>query len=203
MADMAMPNTARLHSFDFKPLLEHMVTTALVSRDEGKRVLLATRISDRSDQHPIDIATADPFDTGWLNELEQLLRKPIKLVLCQPGDIDRYRDEFYTLSSSIKQASNRGGDQSGNLITNLEQLVELGRSGKLDAEDHHVVNIVDWLLQSAFEQRASDIHLEPRRDYGEIRLRIDGVLHPVYQVPPVLARRPLCIQPYVSSPPRK
>jgi general secretion pathway protein E len=69
---------------------------------------------------------------------------------------------------------------------NLEQMLELGRTGKLDANDRYVVNIVDWLLQYAFEQRASDIHLEPRRDNSDVRFRIDGVLHPVYQLPTVV-----------------
>ena len=141
--------------------------------------ILPLRVSDQS----IEIATADPFNTEWVSELEQLLRKSITLVLCRPDDIDRYLNEFYKLSSSIKKASIRGDEPEGALITNLEQLVELGRSGQLDAEDHHIINIVDWLLQYAFDQRASDIHLEPRRDNGEIRLRIDGVLHPVYQLP--------------------
>ena len=52
-----------------------------------------------------------------------------------------------------------------------------------DANDQHIVNIVDWLLQYAFEQRASDIHIEPRRDVGNVRFRIDGVLHSVYELP--------------------
>ncbi len=69
------------------------------------------------------------------------------------------------------------------MATNLEQLVELGRRGQLDANDHHIVSIVDWLLQYAFESRASDIHLEPRRDKSEVRFRIDGVMHLAYQVP--------------------
>jgi general secretion pathway protein E len=57
----------------------------------------------------------------------------------------------------------------------------------LDANDQHIVTIVDWLWQYAFEQRASDIHIEPRRDFGVVRFRIDGVLHQVYQIPmPVL-----------------
>jgi len=43
---------------------------------------------------------------------------------------------------------------------------------------------VDWLLQYAFEQRASDIHMEPRRDICHVRFRIDGVMHQVYQTPP-------------------
>jgi general secretion pathway protein E len=77
------------------------------------------------------------------------------------------------------------GDVS--LARNFEQLVELGQRGQIDANDSHVVHIVDWLWQYAFEQRASDIHVEPRRDVGLVRFRIDGVLHQVYTVPlPVL-----------------
>ena len=73
------------------------------------------------------------------------------------------------------------------LARNFEQLVELGQQGNLDANDSHVVHIVDWLWQYAFEQRASDIHVEPRRDVGLVRFRIDGVLHQVYAIPiPVL-----------------
>jgi general secretion pathway protein E len=65
----------------------------------------------------------------------------------------------------------------------LDQLIELGRSGKLDANDQGVVTIVDWLMSYAFEQRASDIHLEPKREMSAIRFRIDGVMHEVYQLP--------------------
>jgi general secretion pathway protein E len=73
------------------------------------------------------------------------------------------------------------------LARNFEQLVALGQQGQLDANDSHVVHIVDWLWQYAFEQRASDIHIEPRRDVGVVRFRIDGVLHQVYAIPiPVL-----------------
>jgi general secretion pathway protein E len=86
----------------------------------------------------------------------------------------------------VRDAQRRGGaGPSGN----FEQLVELGQGGRsLDANDRHIVTIVDWLWHYAFEQRASDIHLEPRRDTGAVRFRIDGVLHTVYQVPaPVMA----------------
>ncbi|MEM7376996.1 MAG: GspE/PulE family protein, partial [Pseudomonadota bacterium] len=68
-------------------------------------------------------------------------------------------------------------------VHNLEQLMELGRKGNLDANDRHVVSIVDWLLQYAFDQRASDIHMEPRRENLSVRFRIDGVLHSVYDMP--------------------
>jgi general secretion pathway protein E len=102
-------------------------------------------------------------------------------VFANPSDLSRYIVEFFSLASSVRDAQRAGG---GNATQNFEQLVELGRSGKnLDANDTHIVTIVDWLWEYAFEQRASDIHLEPRRDMGTIRFRIDGVLHHVYQVP--------------------
>ncbi|MFN3884705.1 MAG: GspE/PulE family protein [Rhodocyclaceae bacterium] len=133
------------------------------------------------------IATAEPFMRGWEEELKQILRKDIRLVISNPEDIARYQVEFYNLAKSVKGALARG-DVARPGISNFEQLVELGK-GKttLDANDQHIVLIVDWLWQYAFEQRASDIHIEPRRDMGVVRFRIDGVLHQVYQIPmPVL-----------------
>ncbi len=128
------------------------------------------------------IATAEPYVTDWEKELSRVLRQRISRVIANPLDISRYLVEFYSISRSIKQATVSSQNQISD-ITNLESLVELGRSGKLDANDQHVVNIVDWLLQYAFDQRASDIHLEPRREQSNIRFRIDGVLHLVYQIP--------------------
>jgi len=127
------------------------------------------------------VATAEPFLTDWVPELSQLLRCDIRRVVANPQDVTRYIAEFFSLAKSVRSAQKNG---AANHQNNFEQLVELGRSAKsLDANDQHVVTIVDWLLQYAFEQRASDIHLEPRRDFGAVRFRIDGVLHNVYQVP--------------------
>ena len=134
----------------------------------------------------VTIATAEPFVRDWEQEISHVSKKQIKRVFANPADISRYVVEFYSLARSVSHAVDEtGGDQLGG-ISNLEQLVELGRAGKLDANDQHVVTVVDWLLQYAFEQRASDIHLEPRRDQGRIRFRIDGVLHLVYQLPPTV-----------------
>lgn len=127
-------------------------------------------------------ATAKPQTTKWHNELEQLLNREVSFVFANPKDIDRFRSEFYALAQSISKS--KSTESQTDIRSNFDQLVELGRTGQLDAEHHHVIQIVDWLLQYAFEQRASDIHLEPRQERGEIRFRIDGVLQPVYQVPP-------------------
>ncbi|MBH9578259.1 GspE/PulE family protein [Inhella proteolytica] len=129
----------------------------------------------------ITIATSEPFDVAWVPQIESHSRKTVKLVVANPQDISRFTTEFFTLAKSVRAAT-KTGEVAG--LASFEQLVELGKSNKqLDANDQGVVQVVDWLWQYAFDQRASDIHLEPRREIGLIRFRIDGVLHTVYQLP--------------------
>ena len=129
----------------------------------------------------VTVATSEPFDAAWVPEIEAHTRKRIRLVLANPEDIARYTTEFFALARSVRSAQKTGEVA---VLSSFEQLVELGKTNKqLDANDQGVVQVVDWLWQYAFDQRASDIHLEPRRDMGAIRFRIDGVLHTVYQVP--------------------
>ena len=129
------------------------------------------------------LATSEPYLTDWIEQIRQIVKRDIVRVVANPRDIERYRAEFFGVSNSIKGAAEGPDESRFGGLRNLEALVELGNSGTLDANDSHVVHIVDWLLQYAFDQRASDIHVEPRRDLGNIRFRIDGVLHQVYQVP--------------------
>jgi general secretion pathway protein E len=126
------------------------------------------------------VATAEPFMTDWVAELARQSRRSVRRVVASPQEVHRYTAEFFALAKSVR-AANKTGSNSG---ASFEQLVELGKTSKqLDANDQGVVQVVDWLWQYAFDQRASDIHLEPRREQGVIRFRIDGVLHPVYQMP--------------------
>ncbi|HEV2331951.1 MAG TPA: ATPase, T2SS/T4P/T4SS family, partial [Gammaproteobacteria bacterium] len=132
----------------------------------------------------ITFASAEPYEYEWEREISQVQKKKINRVFANPEDIARYLVEFYSISRSVLGAEKQNeGMPAGGGIQNLEQLVELGKSGKLDVNDQHVVSIVEWLLQYAFDQRASDIHVEPRREQGIIRFRIDGVMQQVYQLP--------------------
>jgi len=127
------------------------------------------------------VATAEPFLTDWIDEVQRQSRRSVRRVLANPQEIHRYTAEFFALAKSVRAAQKAGGNAGA---ASFEQLVELGRSNRqLDANDQGVVQVVDWLWQYAFDQRASDIHLEPRREQGVIRFRIDGMLHPVYQMP--------------------
>lgn len=128
------------------------------------------------------IASAQPFSNDWENDLKHVLKKEIRRVVADPSDLRRFTVEFYELAKSVNKAG-VDSDQSG-YTQNFEQMLELGGNNtNPDANDQHIVNIVDWLLQYAYDQRASDIHLEPRREIVNMRFRIDGVLHPVYEFP--------------------
>ena len=126
------------------------------------------------------VATANPESQQWVSSLEQTTNKRVKRVVAFPEEIRRYRVEFYSLARSMAGA---GKDDRNAHLSNFEQLLDIGKERETSADETHIINIVDWLLQYAFEQRASDIHLEPRRDIGRVRFRVDGVLHTVYEMP--------------------
>jgi general secretion pathway protein E len=171
-----------LHIDPFK--IDFGAVTKLMSTAYAQRYrILPVGVTARE----VTIATCEPFVRDWEESLKQILRLDIKRVIANPLDIQNYIVEFFNLAKSVKGATEK--DQGAySSIANFEQLVQLGKSGKLDANDQHVIHICDWLFNYAFDQRASDIHLEPRREAGNVRFRIDGVLHTVYQIPtPVMA----------------
>ncbi len=155
-------------------------TTSIVSQAYAAKLKILPVEVNETD---LTIATCEPFITAWETELERIVKLKIKRVFINPRDLERYLIEFYGISKSIIGATNQKKDEPIALIQNFEQLVKMGKSGEPDANDQHIVSIVDWLLQFAFEQRASDIHLEPRREKGRIRFRIDSVLHIVHELP--------------------
>ena len=197
-----LASVAMSRAHDGKPLDIEMLTQYLARRvgldylridplkvDVGKVAdTMSASYAERHKVLPVQVsakevvvATAEPFITDWITEVERQSRRPVRRVLANPQDIHRYTAEFFALAKSVRNAQKAGGSL---LTSNFEQLVELGKTDKqIDANDQGVVKVVDWLWQYAFDQRASDIHLEPRREQGVIRFRIDGVLHPVYQMP--------------------
>ena len=197
-----LANVAMSREKDGKPLDLEMLTEWLAARaglaylridplkvDVGKVAdTMSAAYAERHKVLPVQvtgaevvIATAEPFLTDWISEVERQSRRAVRRVVANPADIQRYTAEFFALAKSVRAAQKAGGNTGG---ASFEQLVELGKSNKqLDANDQSVVQVVDWLWQYAFDQRASDIHLEPRREQGVIRFRIDGVLHPAYQMP--------------------
>jgi general secretion pathway protein E len=174
-----LANRSGLPYFDIDPLrVKASLVTQIMSFAYAKQhKILAVNIADNK----VVVACSQPYMTGWVANLEHVLNRPIERVLASPLDIERYTTEFYTLAKSIS-----GANADSNLAVrsgNIEAMMELGELKDPEANDQHVVTVVDWLFQYAFEQRASDIHIEPRREMGNVRFRIDGVLHRVYEMP--------------------
>ena len=167
--------------YHFDPLkMDVTGCTAVMSYAYASRFkILAVKVTDEE----VTIAVTDPFSLEWMDELDRIVNKPITTVLANPQELKNYLVEFYSVSKAMDGAGDKAsGEMPGN-IQNLEQLIQLGKTGTVDAEDQHIVSIVDWLMQYAFNQRASDIHIEPRREQGNVRFRIDGVMHQVYEIP--------------------
>jgi len=156
------------------------LVTQTVSHDYARRHRVLP-VEANSEQ--LVFASSEPFATQWAKDLSQILHRTIRIVVANPVDIHRYLAEFYGVQRSVQLALDSKAGATSSALLNFEQLVELGKTGEIGADDRHVVHIVDWLLQYAFEQRASDIHLEPRREAGHMRFRIDGVLHKVFELP--------------------
>ncbi len=128
------------------------------------------------------IATDQPYKTEWVSNLEQNISpKKIQRVLLNPEQLQRYITEYYQVSRAVSGSQKSSAYDREN--KGVEALLQLGDSQNPDANDQHIVKLVDWVLQFAFEQGASDIHMEPRKDTGKIRFRIDGVLHTIYNMP--------------------
>lgn len=153
--------------------------TAIMSYEYAERHrILAVAV----DQETVTIGCDQPFYDDWMQNLSHSLRpRSIQRVMLNPELLTRYITEFYQVTKAIAGAHGTGGMEA--TAKGVEALLQLGDMQNPDANDQHIVRIVDWLLQYAFDQRASDIHLEPRRLNGRVRFRIDGVLHTVYDMP--------------------
>ncbi len=197
LANVGMARAGDGRALDIEELTQYLATRSGMAylridplRVDAGRVgeIMSASYAERHKVLPVQVspqevvvATAEPFIDDWVAEVERQARRKVRRVLASPLDLKRYTGEFFALAKSVRAAEKAGGAASA---ASFEQLVELGNSSKqLDANDQGVVRVVDWLWQYSFDQRASDIHMEPRREQGVIRFRIDGVLHPVYQVP--------------------
>ena len=143
-----------------------------------KNQILAVEVHDDK----VLIGSSQPFSKEWIQNLERSLSpKIIQQVLINPEQLQRYLNEYYQVSRAVSHSQKSGNYDKEN--KGVEALLQLGDSQNPDANDQHIVKLVDWVLQFAFEQGASDIHLEPRKDKGKVRFRIDGVLHTIYNMP--------------------
>lgn len=127
------------------------------------------------------VAVADPFDLGPVEEFGRAVGRRIETVVSSKKDIVGVISHAYGFKAAVSGAVRDA--QSGLNLQNLEQLVRVRSAEEIDPGDQKIVAAVEYLLNVAFENRASDIHIEPKRVATRLRLRIDGVLHDVGEVP--------------------
>ncbi|HEY9422913.1 MAG TPA: ATPase, T2SS/T4P/T4SS family [Thermoanaerobaculia bacterium] len=132
----------------------------------------------------LKVALANPYDMEGIDSFKRIAGRDIQFVVASEPDILKALTEFYGLRHSVKRAEK--DLTSGIDLGNLEQLVRMKSETEIESSDQHVVNAVEFMLQHAFESRASDIHVEPKREESLIRFRIDGVLHDIQKMPKIV-----------------
>ncbi|RJP36006.1 MAG: type II/IV secretion system protein [Desulfobacteraceae bacterium] len=156
----------------------NLVTTTIPRSFAMKHLMLPVAIQEGA----LVVATSNPFNAEAIDDITRVAQMPVRIVIAPKTDIIRLIDEMFGFKRSIAQAE-RVFDGPAVDLGNLEQYVRLKSPDELPANDHHIINAVNHLLSYAFEQRASDIHIEPKREDLWVRMRIDGVLHTVYKLP--------------------
>ncbi|CCK79496.1 GspE/PulE family protein [Desulfobacula toluolica] len=159
--------------------LELNLVTGTISKSFAAKYLL---LPLKVEEGKLIVATPDPFNYEAIKDVEMVSKLKVKTVVSSKSDIEKLINEFFGFQYSISAAadlfSTKGID-----IGNLEQFVSLKSFDELPSTDQHIVNAVNHLFSYAFDQKASDIHIEPKRDICLIRMRIDGVLNTVYKLP--------------------
>ena len=129
----------------------------------------------------LKVALTDPWDVTGIDSYRNIAGQDLDLVVSPESDILKVINDLYGFRASVTKAEKdlRGGFDLGN----LEQFVRLKSGTEIESSDQHIVNAVDYLLQHAYDSRASDIHIEPKRELAVVRFRIDGVLHEIQRMP--------------------
>jgi general secretion pathway protein E len=128
------------------------------------------------------VAMVNPFDTVAIDSYRPMAKQEIEIVVSSESDVMGVITEQYGFRTAVTKAE-RDLSKGALDLANLEQYVKLKSGADIESSDQHIVNAVDYLLQHAYDSRASDIHIEPKREFALIRFRIDGVLHEIQRVP--------------------
>jgi general secretion pathway protein E len=158
-----------------------LVTKTIPRSFALKHLLLPFNITDGV----YEVAIHEPAKIQALEDIERANQIKIKPYLSTKTDIGRMLAEFFGFQSSITAAENHMAGPGVDL-GNLEQYVRISSAKEITSSDQNIKSAVDHLFNYAFEQRASDIHIEPKRNASMVRLRIDGVLHTIYNLPKVV-----------------
>jgi len=156
----------------------HIVTSTIPKNFALRHLVLPIAIDDDR----VTLATSDPFNTEVFDDVVRVTRKKIKKIVSTKSDIIKSLNEYFGFKKSIAAAEDVFSLPTIDL-GNLEQYVKLSSGADLPHTDQHIVSAVNHLFVYAFDQKASDVHVEPKRESSLVRMRIDGVLHTVFKLP--------------------
>jgi general secretion pathway protein E len=156
----------------------NIVTTTIPITFAKKHLVLPIEVN----QGKLTVATPNPFNLEVFEDITRASQKQVTAVVSPRSDIVKLIEEFFGFKRSIAAAENQFSGPNVDL-GNLERYFHLQSADELTSTDQHVVNAVNHLLIYAFDQKASDIHIEPKREVSLVRMRIDGVLHTVHRLP--------------------
>jgi general secretion pathway protein E len=175
----ALATHVRLPFVDLDPLkIDAKLAPQLLSRPFARR---HGALVIEADDKTATVAVSNPLDHALVEALQADVHREPRLVVATPSNIQRLITDFYGFRGAVAAAEQQA--TAGVDIGNLERYVKLKRVEDIEASDSHVVSAVEYLLHYALDQRASDIHIEPRREHSVVRMRIDGVLHNVHTLP--------------------
>ncbi len=160
-----------------------VVTGALSGPFARKHGIVAIAKTDQK----LTVAVHDPFAPFPSDDIKRVTGLlAIEKVVATRSDIDAVNKGFYDLKASLKTAEKQLSDRALPAFELGNQEYLSSDVEELDPAAGPVVKALDHLLGYAFEQRASDIHFEPKRHVTLVRLRIDGMLHDVHVIPKIV-----------------
>ena len=182
--DLIMKEIAKDRKLEYVKLNPLKVDTALAIKYTSRKFARINNICPLStDNDYLYIATDNPFNEELFEDLRISTKLEIMIKVSSKSDIHKIVNEIFGFNVSVKKAEKDFSDVTAQKLSNLEQLFQLKSISEIDSNDKHIINAVDYLMTHAITMKASDIHIEPKRDETLVRLRIDGVLHTIQTFP--------------------
>jgi type IV pilus assembly protein PilB len=149
-----------------------------------KYFCLPIRVEGRN----ILVAMANPTDYRAMQEIEFTIGKTLRVLVCTRTEILDAIEKFYEPEDTLRAFTENLEDARDFQIVGdgKEADVDLSES-RSQAELPPVIKVVNLMIQDAIAQRATDIHIEPTLNDVQVRVRVDGVLRPLMQLPKWLA----------------
>ncbi len=134
----------------------------------------------------LKLAMADPDDVEAVQSIQKQCGYDIEIFLATPDDIGGAIEQYKEgLSTEISKAIQETEEE---ISIDKEELAADTSADKVESiiSEAPIARAVNILIEYAIKSRASDIHIEPRENFVQVRYRIDGILHDTMTLPKAL-----------------